>query len=237
MEPRRCLGMRDAGTISRIEEYDFVNEKWRTISPGSQEPIEKSLDIGALPWLDFRNRYRAALYFTISRTHQLTVGDKLCNRHGHKGIVGKILPDRQMPTWRGEPLEALIDPISVINRGNWGQVYETIAGGASLFGRQVSDEGFDAESFIARIQERKVEDIDELGQSTVTVPRTANWSPCSNQDIGDKREIKAIAGLQFVMRQEPIASKSLAKLNVVSIKGPSRIPCSSNPASVRRFLR
>src|SRR5262249_1057819 len=66
--------------------------------------------------------YRLVVHVPLRRELPLAVGDKLANRHGHKGVVGLVLPDGQMPSWRGEPLDALIDPISVLNRSNWGQL-------------------------------------------------------------------------------------------------------------------
>ena len=53
--------------------------------------------------------------------------------------MGAILPDEDMPHWRGEPLEALIDPISVLNRSIWGQVYETLAGAVAADGLDEAD--------------------------------------------------------------------------------------------------
>ena len=53
---------------------------------------------------------RQLIRITLERTRLLAVGDKLANRHGHKGVVGAILPDREMPRWHGRPLEALLDP-------------------------------------------------------------------------------------------------------------------------------
>lgn len=72
-------------------------------------------------------RYRARVDFTIEIERPLQVGDKLANRHGNKGVVSAIVPDDQMPTTDGEPLEVLFNPIGVINRGNYGQLVEAIA--------------------------------------------------------------------------------------------------------------
>lgn len=72
-------------------------------------------------------QFRAIIRIHLSRPRRLRVGDKFANRHGHKGVVGLILPDGRMPRWRGRPVEALIDPVSVVNHGSWGQVYESLA--------------------------------------------------------------------------------------------------------------
>lgn len=66
------------------------------------------------------------------------LGDKLCNRHGHKGVIARIEPEENMPVvcgQDGQPLtdsqgrslhvDLLINPHSVISRMNLGQLYET----------------------------------------------------------------------------------------------------------------
>jgi hypothetical protein len=57
------------------------------------------------------------------------VGDKLSGRHGNKGVISRVLPDDQMPfftvdgqTWR---VEAVLNPLGVLPRLNWGQLLET----------------------------------------------------------------------------------------------------------------
>jgi DNA-directed RNA polymerase subunit beta' len=60
------------------------------------------------------------------------IGDKLSGRHGNKGIITKILPDKEMPfTKHGEEtrsLDVLLNPSGVPTRMNVGQVLETAAG-------------------------------------------------------------------------------------------------------------
>ncbi len=56
-------------------------------------------------------------------------GDKLSNRHGGKGVVGRIVPVEQMPFLPdGTPIEVLINPLGVPSRLNLGQLYETSLG-------------------------------------------------------------------------------------------------------------
>ncbi|HQB60188.1 MAG TPA: hypothetical protein PK899_00855, partial [Spirochaetota bacterium] len=70
--------------------------------------------------------YKEIVVVSIKKKKPLRIGDKLANRHGHKGIIGKIIPDEEMPTviidGEEKSAEALIDPISVLNRDNWGQL-------------------------------------------------------------------------------------------------------------------
>lgn len=66
------------------------------------------------------------LEFIIKELNIPSIGDKLANRYGGKGVIAKILPDDQMPrlTLTGEPLEMLINSSTCINRENVGQWHE-----------------------------------------------------------------------------------------------------------------
>jgi len=70
--------------------------------------------------------WRERVDFTIRTDRPLMLGDKICNRHGNKGIISAIIPDDNMPSVNGTPLEVLLSPIGVINRGNYGQLAEAI---------------------------------------------------------------------------------------------------------------
>jgi DNA-directed RNA polymerase beta subunit/DNA-directed RNA polymerase beta' subunit len=86
----------------------------------------------------------ARIRFTIINSSHTFVGDKLANRHGHKGVVSLILENHDMPYFltnsEGEQtppceceekqyhchMEMLINPLGVISRMNIGQLYETV---------------------------------------------------------------------------------------------------------------
>ena len=55
----------------------------------------------------------------------LDVGDKIANRHGNKGIIAKVISDKEMPTLEdGRKLDVIINPLGIISRMNVGQLYE-----------------------------------------------------------------------------------------------------------------
>lgn len=59
----------------------------------------------------------------------IAVGDKLMGRHGNKGIVGKIVPEAEMPRLEdGTPIDVILNPHGVVSRLNLGQLYETHLG-------------------------------------------------------------------------------------------------------------
>ena len=65
----------------------------------------------------------------IAMKRKLSVGDKMAGRHGNKGVVSKILPVEDMPyTQDGEPIDFILNPLSVPSRMNIGQILETHLG-------------------------------------------------------------------------------------------------------------
>ena len=64
--------------------------------------------------------------FTVKEINVPSIGDKLANRYGGKGVIAKILPDAQMPklSLTNEPIEVLINSSTCVNRENVGQWHE-----------------------------------------------------------------------------------------------------------------
>ena len=55
----------------------------------------------------------------------ISVGDKISNRHGSKGIISKIIPEKEMPKLEdGRRLEIILNPLGIISRMNVGQLFE-----------------------------------------------------------------------------------------------------------------
>jgi len=83
----------------------------------------------------------------LESTHPVQMGDKLTGRHGNKGVIAAILPERAMPYIKQadgqcsdpdcpifEPhqhLEILLNPLTITSRKNLGQLYETALGWAA----------------------------------------------------------------------------------------------------------
>jgi hypothetical protein len=172
LEPEPGDHARQSGTVVKLEMWDLLTGENIPADWHVPRPLSGS--------------YRSILRAHIRRELPLAIGDKLANRHGHKGIVGAILADDQMPQWQGHPLEALLDPISVLNRSNWGQVYETLAGadGAALDVSALS-----GEEIVARAMQLGA---DSHGRWPISPPLAGSWL---------KKSVWAVAGVQFVMRQ------------------------------------
>ena len=95
---------RHAGTIIRIEILDLIRRQ-RIIPREDGGKQTDSLPYELHP--ELRGAYRKVVRYWLRRDLPLQVGDKLANRHGHKGVVGRILPDEAMPSWHDKPLECI----------------------------------------------------------------------------------------------------------------------------------
>ncbi len=55
----------------------------------------------------------------------IRTGDKICGRHGNKGIISKIVPKQDMPFMAdGTPVDIVLNPLGVPSRMNIGQILE-----------------------------------------------------------------------------------------------------------------
>lgn len=119
----------------------------------------------------------------------MKVGDKLAGRHGNKGVVTAIVPDREMPhDEEGSPVEILMDPHGIPSRINVGQIYETISGKiAKKTGEPVLAESFVPGNYwdnvTAHLKKHDLTDSEMLSD------------PLTNEDLG-----KGIVGYQYIMK-------------------------------------
>src|SRR6202011_4263403 len=68
----------------------------------------------------------------VAMKRKLSVGDKMAGRHGHKGVIARILPEEDMPYLPdGTPVEIVLNPLGVPSRMNVGQILETHLGWAA----------------------------------------------------------------------------------------------------------
>jgi len=69
------------------------------------------------------------IVFRIEQELVIGLGDKLCNRHGNKGIISLVEKEELMPkTPWGESVEIIYNPLGVLARMNMGQMYEIYCG-------------------------------------------------------------------------------------------------------------
>ena len=81
----------------------------------------------------------------VATKRKISVGDKMCGRHGNKGVISRILPREDMPYLPdGTPIEIVLNPLGVPSRMNLGQVLEVHLGlAAKKLGWHVATPVFD----------------------------------------------------------------------------------------------
>jgi len=81
----------------------------------------------------------------IAAKRKINVGDKMCGRHGNKGVISRILPEEDMPYLPdGTPIQIVLNPLGVPSRMNLGQVLEVHLGlAANALGWKVATPVFD----------------------------------------------------------------------------------------------
>ncbi|MGB3301208.1 DNA-directed RNA polymerase subunit beta [Gordonia sp. (in: high G+C Gram-positive bacteria)] len=71
----------------------------------------------------------------VAQKRKIQDGDKLAGRHGNKGVIGKILPQEDMPFLPdGTPVDIILNTHGVPRRMNIGQILETHLGWVSKAG-------------------------------------------------------------------------------------------------------
>ena len=88
------------------------------------------------------------------------VGDKMCGRHGNKGVISRILPEEDMPFLPdGTPIQIVLNPQGIPSRMNLGQVLEVHLGlAAKKLGLHIATPVFDGAN-----EEDIMKALDEAG--------------------------------------------------------------------------
>jgi DNA-directed RNA polymerase beta subunit len=98
----------------------------------TKEELDKLTDILEIHQTE-KNNYKikgdyidgVRIEITAVYERKITVGDKLGNRHGNKGVISKIASVEEMPVLPdGRKADIIINPLGIISRMNIGQVYE-----------------------------------------------------------------------------------------------------------------
>ncbi len=81
----------------------------------------------------------------IAQKRKISVGDKMAGRHGNKGVISRVLPEKDMPFLEdGTPLQIVLNPLGVPSRMNIGQVLEVHLGyAAKALGWKIATPVFD----------------------------------------------------------------------------------------------
>ncbi|PGQ88193.1 hypothetical protein [Priestia megaterium] len=91
----------------------------------------------------------------------MEVGDKLSGRHGNKGTITKIVPDKEMPHQTdGKPIELIFSPLAVPSRKNIGQLLEVNAG---LVAEKTGKSSYNVLNFDSSQREKLEQELKDIG--------------------------------------------------------------------------
>gem|GEM_PF-3267888 len=160
----------------------------------------------------------ARVIIEVKTVHRIQVGDKLTGRHGNKGVVAAILPEREMPYFKSadhgcqDPkcqvlgdhthLEILLNPLTVPGRINLGQLYETTLGWIAAHTQP--ETGFTAAPFDAQFDWPKIQGL--LADAGLTEKQGLYfWQDV--QEIPIKRPVTV--GYQYFLKLKHLAEDKL----------------------------
>ncbi len=136
----------------------------------------------------------------VAQIRKLTVGDKLANRHGNKGVITKILPEEDMPFLEdGTPIDVILNPTGIIKRMNIGQVLEAHLGfAASKLGYRALSPSFSGATTTEIKEELKKADLPEDGKMKLYDGRT-----------GEPFYDKVAVGYMYMLKLDHMAEDKL----------------------------
>lgn len=113
----------------------------------------------------------------VATKRKISVGDKMCGRHGNKGVISRILPEEDMPFLPdGTPVEVVLNPLGVPSRMNLGQVLEVHLGlAAKKLGWHVASPVFDGANEQDIIDALKMAGYPEDGKIHLRDGRTGEY--------------------------------------------------------------
>ena len=118
----------------------------------------------------------------IATKRKINVGDKMCGRHGNKGVISRILPEEDMPYLPdGTPVQIVLNPLGVPSRMNLGQVLEVHLGlAAKKLGLHIATPVFDGANEQDIIDALRQADYPENGKIFLRDGRTGE---CFNNPV------------------------------------------------------
>jgi DNA-directed RNA polymerase subunit beta len=156
----------------------------------------------------------------IATKRKINVGDKMCGRHGNKGVISRIMPEEDMPYLPdGTPLQVVLNPLGVPSRMNIGQVLEVHLGLAAkklgwhvatpVFDGASEDDIFDALEMAGYPRSGKIELRDGRSGETFDGPVTVGYMYMLKLHhlVDDKIHARS-TGPYSLVTQQPLGGKA-----------------------------
>lgn len=145
------------------------------------------------------SRTKSGVKVSVKSYEPMTVGSKMSNQYGGKGVVSAILPDDQMPHDEdGRPLEVLMSPTGIITRVNPAVLVSTLLGKvAAKTGKPYLMKAFGSEGSLADYALAEARRAGVKETETLTDPR-------------DGRKLPGVfTGTQYLMKLHHTAESKL----------------------------
>jgi len=136
----------------------------------------------------------------VAQVRKITVGDKLAGRHGNKGVISKCVPVEDMPYLEdGTPVDIILEPQSIINRMNMGQILEAHLGWAA---------GKLGERYAVPVFEKFEEQllVEELKRAGLPVTGKARLY---NGRTGEPFDQEVVVGNAYILKLEHLAEDKI----------------------------
>lgn len=156
----------------------------------------------------------------LRNSRKPSIGDKFASRHGQKGIIGRIVPQEDLPfTASGISPDLIFSPNSLPKRMTLGHIIEILAGKvASLSGRYIDGTAFDSENVDDLRKELLAQGFREDGTETMYDGRTGEEFKSRifignmyylrlKHQVKDKLQARGRGPVQLLTRQ-PTAGKA-----------------------------
>ena len=153
----------------------------------------------------------------VATKRKIMVGDKMCGRHGNKGVVSRILPREDMPFLPdGTPVQICLNPLGIPSRMNLGQVLEVHMGlAARTMGWKVATPVFDGATDI------EIEDaLEEAAQKAPYINKTGKIDLRDGR-TGESFENPVTVGVMYMLKlhhmvEEKIHARSIGPYSLVT---------------------
>ena len=187
-KPYELKGKMGIGQVrkSLSNQHSNASLTWKSEFPGEVVGVHKDK--------------RGNVQVHVRTEEPMQVGDKLTGRHGNKGIVTAVVPDKEMPhTKDGKPLEVALNPAGIPGRMNMGQVLETAASKIALkTGKPYKVDNFTSttdqlEAVKSELKKHGLSDTEEL------------IDPVSGKSLG-----KALVGNQHMLKLKHQIDKKIS---------------------------
>ena len=153
----------------------------------------------------------------VATKRKIMVGDKMCGRHGNKGVVSRIMPREDMPFLPdGTPIQICLNPLGIPSRMNIGQVLEVHMGlAARTMGWKIATPVFDG------ALDTEIEEALEEAQKTAHYVNKTGKIRLRDGRTGEEFDNPVTVGVMYMLKlhhmvEEKIHARSIGPYSLVT---------------------